>query len=238
MINHLDYKRIISKLFCWMILKQSSHFYTINFYLVKIAIMSRDIVPTARDPFWKDPFFSSTWDEFDKMRQDMMNQSKSFWSGVDKDFTNFDEMVKKSHSEMDRQMMPAMPQLPRWAVPDDLRDKMSPMLSAPGGGADEVIKVDDADGKFEVTLDVSQFKPEELKVTTVNDILSVEGCHAEKSDNSGASSSVMRQFSRKWTLPKGCKADDVVSNLSSDGILMVTAPKNPALTGENTKAIQ
>jgi hypothetical protein len=47
--------------------------------------MSRDMVPiNIRDPFMKDPFFSSTWDEFDAMRTEMMEKSKSFWGQVDK----------------------------------------------------------------------------------------------------------------------------------------------------------
>ena len=49
-----------------------------------------------RDPFFKDPFFSSTWEEFDKMRQDMISSSKDFWGKVDKDFANFDEQVRNS----------------------------------------------------------------------------------------------------------------------------------------------
>ena len=57
---------------------------------------SRDMVPmNIRDPFFKDPFFSSTWEEFDKMRQDMISSSKDFWGKVDKDFANFDEQVRK-----------------------------------------------------------------------------------------------------------------------------------------------
>ena len=39
----------------------------------------------------------------------------------------------------------------------------------------------------------------------------------------------MSQFLRKWTLPPGCSANDVVSNLSSDGVLMVTAPRRVAI---------
>ena len=97
--------------------------------------------------------------------------------------------------------------------------------------------------KFEVTLDVPQYKPEELKVTVVNNILSIEGKHSEdkseQDDKSACSSSVMRQFSRKWTLPADCDPDKVMSNLSSDGILMVTAPKAGALTGPSSqKAIK
>merc|ERR1712088_565898 len=39
---------------------------------------------------------------------------------------------------------------------------------------------------------------------------------------------VSRSFSRKYTLPKDAKAEDVVSNLSSDGVLVITAPKKAA----------
>ena len=54
-------------------------------------------------------------------------------------------------------------------------------------------------------MDVSEYRPEELKVTTVNNTLAIEGKHEDrKSDekntaNSTASGSsqVMRQFSRK-----------------------------------------
>jgi hypothetical protein len=47
--------------------------------------MSRDMVPiNMRDPFMKDPFFSSTWEEFDKIKHEMMEKSKNFWEKVDK----------------------------------------------------------------------------------------------------------------------------------------------------------
>jgi len=149
--------------------------------------MSRDMVPISiRDPFFKDPFFSSTWEEFDKMRTDMMAKSKDFWGKVDSDFANFEEQVKKSHSEMDSQMSPFRPQLPGWAIPDSLRTELTPFqgLSGAGGSANEVIKVKQDDGKFEVTLDVSDYKPEELKVTTVNNVLSIGGKHEAHAEDS------------------------------------------------------
>ena len=91
--------------------------------------MSRDIVPIhERDLFSKDPFFSTTWDEFDKMRQDMMSKSKDFWDNCNKDMSNFDEAVRKSHSDMDMGMAPFRPQLPAWAMPDSMKDKWMPMM--------------------------------------------------------------------------------------------------------------
>lgn len=93
----------------------------------------KDMVPiNVRDPFWKDPFFSSTWEEFDQMRNDMMARSKSFWSKVDEDFANFDDTVRKQHKEMDQQMEPFQPQLPRWAIPEDLRPKWTRLSSQEG----------------------------------------------------------------------------------------------------------
>ena len=61
MIYHLDYKRIISKLFCWMILKQSSHFYTMNFYVVWVGSMDNGY-PCALKllDFWDYPYWNIT----------------------------------------------------------------------------------------------------------------------------------------------------------------------------------
>ena len=92
--------------------------------------MSRDIVPiNERDLFWKDPFFSTTWDEFDKMRTDMMAKSKEFWDNCNKDMANFDDAVRKSHLDMDMGMAPFRPQLPSWAMPDSIKDKWAPMMT-------------------------------------------------------------------------------------------------------------
>ena len=92
--------------------------------------MSRDIVPiNERDLFWKDPFFSTTWDEFDKMRTDMMAKSKDFWDNCNKDMANFDDAVRKSHLDMDMGMAPFRPQLPSWAMPDSIKEKWAPMMT-------------------------------------------------------------------------------------------------------------
>jgi len=52
----------------------------------------------------------------------------------------------------------------------------------------------------------------------------VEAKHEEKSDD-GISRYISRQFVRKYTLPEGCIPDKVTSNLSSDGVLVINAPK-------------
>lgn len=80
--------------------------------------------------------------------------------------------------------------------------------------------------KFQVKLDVEGFKPEELKVKTLTDenAIEIEGRHEEREDDHGF---ISRQFLRRFVLPKGHDLKGVVSNLSEDGVLTVTAPRKP-----------
>merc|ERR1712032_191229 len=43
----------------------------------------RGLVPFSKEA--KEPFFSSTWDEFDQMRNQMMEKNHGFWDKVDQD---------------------------------------------------------------------------------------------------------------------------------------------------------
>ena len=42
---------------------------------------------TLRDHFWKDPFFSSNWEDFDQIRKQMIEDSKKMWSKFDEEFS-------------------------------------------------------------------------------------------------------------------------------------------------------
>merc|ERR1719436_1816614 len=87
----------------------------------------------------------------------------------------------------------------------------------------EVIRVKEDDSKLEVSLDTSQYRPDELSVAVSDGVLVVEGKHEEKAED--GSKMVARSFSRKYSLPASAEADQVASNLSSDGVLVITAPK-------------
>lgn len=78
--------------------------------------------------------------------------------------------------------------------------------------------------KFQVILDVQQFTPEEITVKAANNSVVVEGRHEEKQDEHGF---ISRQFTRRYILPGGYDVQDLVSTLSSDGVLTITAPKRP-----------
>ncbi|XP_047540491.1 protein lethal(2)essential for life-like [Vanessa atalanta] len=75
---------------------------------------------------------------------------------------------------------------------------------------------------FTINLDVQHFSPNEITVKTSDGYVVVEAKHEEKKDQHGF---VSRQFVRKYALPEGTESDNVISKLSSDGILTITAPR-------------
>ncbi|KAF5283946.1 hypothetical protein FQA39_LY17187 [Lamprigera yunnana] len=76
--------------------------------------------------------------------------------------------------------------------------------------------------KFQVILDVQQFSPNEIVVKTSSNSIIVEGKHEEKQDEHGF---ISRHFVRRYVLPQDHDIESVLSSLSSDGVLTVTAPK-------------
>merc|ERR1712066_877106 len=115
----------------------------------------------------------------------------------------------------------------RWMMPRMFGMLDTGALANTTGGAfdEQIIRVKDDDAKFELSLDTHGFRPDEIKVNVAGGVLGGEAKHEEKGDNKF----VLRQFSRKYTLPEGCEAARVNSNLSSDGVLVITAPKRQAI---------
>lgn len=82
--------------------------------------------------------------------------------------------------------------------------------------------------KFQINLDVQQFTPEEITVKVVDKrSVIIEGKHEEKEDDHGF---ISRQFSRRYILPDIYDIEHIQSNLSSDGVLTITAPKTTSDT--------
>lgn len=72
--------------------------------------------------------------------------------------------------------------------------------------------------KFEVFVSVNDFKPEEITVKTVNDMVIVEGKQLKRTPNS-----VPRHFEKHFRLPPFFDSEDVYSLISDDGILEIKA---------------
>eukprot|EP00095_Tigriopus_kingsejongensis_P000586 snap_masked-scaffold372_size192401-processed-gene-0.29 protein:Tk00586 transcript:snap_masked-scaffold372_size192401-processed-gene-0.29-mRNA-1 annotation:"lethal essential for life l2efl" len=113
------------------------------------------------------------------------------------------------------------------------------MLSSRSGDSPDLspkAKVSYDEGKFQVELDVQDYRPEELSIKTEGDVLVVLAKHETKTESGG--SFVSKQFEQRFTLPNGVKPESISSALSKDGTLTVTAPRDVGrstdLTGVKT----
>jgi len=89
---------------------------------------------------------------------------------------------------------------------------------------------------FQVCMDVQQFAPNEISVKTVDNTIVVEANHEERQDEHGY---ISRQFKRRYALPQGFNIKDVVTQLSSDGILTIKAPPEvKAVDQGNVRVLQ
>uniref|UniRef100_A0A7I4XTD5 SHSP domain-containing protein n=1 Tax=Haemonchus contortus TaxID=6289 RepID=A0A7I4XTD5_HAECO len=88
--------------------------------------------------------------------------------------------------------------------------------------ANETQQMVDDDKKFAVSLDVSQFRPEELNVQLEGRQLTIEGKQEHKTENSA----IQRSFIRKYVLPENVDLEAIRTQLDDKGHLSVEAPKN------------
>ncbi|CAI5452083.1 unnamed protein product [Caenorhabditis angaria] len=86
----------------------------------------------------------------------------------------------------------------------------------------DAIDVINNDQEYNVSVDVSQFAPEELKVNIIDNQLIIEGKHEEKTDKYGQ---IERHFIRKYNLPQGVRPEQIKSELSNAGVLSVKYEK-------------
>jgi len=200
--------------------------------------MARSGAPvTIRNFLNDDPFFKNTWEDFDKLTEGMFSEPRNTWKRFDQDFrnqtsTSMQESSQQTFSREERkestQENSSMtrhntnsrhengwftPQ--RWMMPS-LNSRLPKSLDS--------LKTAEDENKMEVRIDTSHYRPDELKVSVEKGVVTVEGKHEEKAED--GSNMVSRTFSKKYTLPADARDEDVVSKLSSDGVLVVTAPKS------------
>ena len=100
----------------------------------------------------------------------------------------------------------------------------------------EVIRVKEDENQLEVSLDTSHYRPDELHVSVHDGAVEIDGRHVEKSGD--GKKTLTRSFKRKYTLPHGARPENVSSNLSSDGVLVVKALKGNPVTNVEIKQIK
>ncbi|XP_028156401.1 alpha-crystallin A chain-like [Ostrinia furnacalis] len=81
------------------------------------------------------------------------------------------------------------------------------------------------DNKFQVIVNVKDYKKDDLKVKVKGDFIFVQGSHEAKQDDRDVYAS---QFFHTYTLPVNSSGSDVTAELTSDGYLVVSAPISTA----------
>ncbi|CAL7948312.1 unnamed protein product [Xylocopa violacea] len=109
---------------------------------------------------------------------------------------------------------------------------LAELLRRSGGGTSTITADKDT---FKVILDVQQFKPEEINVKLVDRLVVIEAKHEEKRDEHGY---ISRQFVRKYLLPEQVDESQLASNISSDGVLTITAPVKEVEKKSNERNIK
>merc|ERR1712027_255218 len=161
---------------------------------------------TLRDHFLQDSFFKSAWEDMETMR------SKFFQTSNSMKMLDHENNNSVSKSEEDGWMLPR-----KWMMSSFLDDKM---FSNDDSG---VINIKEDETKMGISLNTSGYSPSELTVNVKDDVLVIEGKHEEKSES--GHTMVSRQFRREYGLDSQSKLTEVVSNLSQDGVLVITVPK-------------
>merc|ERR1712243_88480 len=178
----------------------------------QILKMPETRVPmTLRDSFLQDDFFKSAWEDMETFRSKFFKNTSSSMKMIENNNNVENKSVSKFDDDFGGWMMPR-----KWMLPS-LNDEK--FFKSDNG----VINMTEDDTKMEISLNTSGYSPSELSVNVADDVLIIEGKHEEKTQE--GHSMVSRQFRRQYGLSSDVKKTEVVSNLSQDGVLVVTLPK-------------
>jgi len=166
---------------------------------------------TLRDSFLQDDFFKSAWEDMETFRSKFFKNTSSSMKMIENNNNVENKSVSKFDDDFGGWMMPR-----KWMLPS-LNDEK--FFKSDNG----VINMTEDDTKMEISLNTSGYSPSELSVNVADDVLIIEGKHEEKTQE--GHSMVSRQFRRQYGLSADVKKTEVVSNLSQDGVLVVTLPK-------------
>merc|ERR1711936_925537 len=91
------------------------------------------------------------------------------------------------------------------------------------------------DDKFQISLDVTSYRPEDLDVKVEGNSIIITA----KQEIQEVGGVRTRVFEQKFSLPSGVKAELVRSSLTRDGVLVITAPRgNPAAAQSYTESVE
>ncbi|KAK3728445.1 hypothetical protein RRG08_017246 [Elysia crispata] len=83
-------------------------------------------------------------------------------------------------------------------------------------------QVENADKEFRIRLDLSHYKPEEIKINMDSHKVTVHAKHEERQDNHGF---VTREMTRTYKLPKDVDLKSASSTMNANGTLSIKLSK-------------
>merc|ERR1712020_210879 len=145
----------------------------------------------------------NSWEDFDKVRDAMFTESRDMWRKFDEDFRNMACMSNNIMLEGPANTEKTEGGDPRSLMRQDSKSRWESGWMFPRRWMLPALNTD---------------FPSNMELFKTKDSEGIRG----KEDGSKM---VSRSFSRKYSLPASAEADQVASNLSSDGVLVITAPK-------------
>ena len=191
----------------------------------KKYIKDLSVPMTLRNTFFEDPFFKNTLANIESTREDFFKNARQ----------SFEESIKHMESRMMHGINQESSELKsegHWMTPKIFNADFDSLFNDKDIG---VIHCVDDETKLEVHLDTAGYKPDELKVEAGKGVITVVGKHEEK-DEAGQVR-VSRQFCREYMIPQGCREEEVVSSLSKDGVLVVTAPRHKSVSKDGRRNV-
>lgn len=159
------------------------------------------------------PIMLKDWGFFDRQRSIFSDLHK----GMDDEFKEFDRELEIMRRDMFR------------LTPMDFGSFDSGLLKIDN----PIVTDQDGQKKLAIRFNVSEFKPEEITVKTMNNKLMIEAKHVEESPGRR----VYREFSKQYILPNKIDALNLTSTLSKDGVLHIEAPAPEAIEAPKERFI-
>merc|ERR1712137_619999 len=179
--------------------------------------MSGSRVPvTMRDFFFDDPFFKNSWDDFDKVRDAMFTESRDMWKKFDDDFRNMACM--SNNIMLESPAGGAITAEEQTSAPKSLMRQDSKSRWENGWMFPRRWMLPALNSDFSNNTDI--FKSKDTEVIRVKEDESKLEVSLDTSQQDG-----VQDVLQEVTLPPSTKQEEVASNLSSDGVLVITAPK-------------
>lgn len=203
--------------------------------------MHRAVVPIRmREDLLRDPFFSSSWSEFDHDRSLMTKKNGDFWDQVEADMAEFEAGLKQMERDMEKRMEPDRPSLPAWAVPEDQHENWQITSEQPKKEMKgfHYHSIRDAEDSWSLEVDIGEYDPQGVKLSIANDTVIIRAGKSTLEMKQNNQSSFSQTIERRFTLPVGCETDKLTSRLTTENILHVHCPRKFYLSGPSPRAIK